>query len=845
MGTRPLLIFPLPQAAPRQKLSSFGALPVLPTFEQQRGRVSPKLLELQRAFRARRAVLRQTIQGDNPELVLVIETVGSVDNFLAAVRHTKGLEWLAEWDEEGIPPDDFFYRRPEDRTSPIAGRVYLVMSNQAALLQLLHLWNRFRRDPYQKFDRGLASWKQIFNQLRNIRLWDARDRLLETGVMEDWRERVSTAQVVPFEVEFWFRHSADARSRSSARLRQLVTQSQGSITQETVIEEIEYHGAVGRLPRAEVENILATQDTALVQCEDVMFFRPVAQFAIPLSGETPSTSVIPFVEATTSSPRVALLDGLPLQNHAALANRIIVDDPDNWAAEYPASARQHGTAMASLVIRGELETGSPVLPDPVYARPVLRPVTNPISGNTEEAMPEDQLAVDLIHRAVRRIFVGDGQNPAAAPTIRVINFSIGDRVRLFDHTISPFARLLDWLSWRYNVLFVISAGNHTGPLQLTVRRGEFATLTAAQVQTAVLDYLTRNSHLRRLRVPAEAVNALTVAADHADASTIGTLGARVNPYERSGLPSPINPVGFGYRGSVKPDVLAPGGRQLYREKLGTTHEFAVLESQISIRPPGLLVASPGIGDGSTTSTSCACGTSGAAALTSHSAGLILGNLSALRAEPGGELLADTLDPVLVKCLLVHGCSWGDLPYLGDRELVSRLMGYGIVDVARSISCTDQRATMVGCGLLLDGEGHRFEVPLPPSLIGSTVRRLLRVTLAWQTPINPANRKYRRAAMWVEPPNGPLRVSRSEVSGKTVRNGTVQHEILVGDQASAFTDGTRMQLQVNCRQDAGNFEEAVPYALAVTIEVGAAVGLPIYTEVRDRLRVPVAVATALT
>ncbi len=845
MGTRPLLIFPQPQAAPRQTLTARGRLPVLPTLDQQRGRVSPKLMELQRVFRAQRANLRESAQGADPERVLVIETAGSVDNFLTAVKRTRGLEWLAEW-EEDLPADEFFYKKEDDRTSPVSGRLYLTMSNQTALRQLVHLWNRFRKDPKRKFDHGLANWRHVFNQLRDIRFWDAQDRLAHTGVLEYWRERLAAADVVPFEVEFWFRHSAEARARSSERLRALVNASQGTITQEAVVEEIEFHGAVGRLARNEVERIIANLDSAVIHCEDVMFFRPVAQLADPISTEEPGGLNIPAADASNLAPRVGLLDGMPLENHSALRNRLIIDDPDNWAADYSASARQHGTAMASLIVRGELGTNSPLLPSPLYVRPVLRRLENPLSGQTDEAMPEDQLAVDLVHRAVRRMFVGAGQAPPAAPTVRVINFSIGDRVRLFDRTISPLARLLDWLSWHYNVLFIVSAGNHVDPIELRVPRAQFANLTPAQLQTEIVGSIIRDGHLRRLRVPAEAMNALTVGAAHTDASAIGILGGRINPYQLSDLPSPISPVGFGYRRSVKPDLLAAGGRQLYREKLGNAHEFATLNPQITTVAPGLLVASPGTQAGATNATRHTCGTSGSAAITSHAAGLILHGMAELRNEPGGELLDETLDHVVVKCLLVHDCSWGDsAAKLGDRELSTRLIGYGLIDTGRLLACTDQRATLLGCGRLVDGEGHRFEVPLPPSLIGNTAWRALRITLAWLTPINAANRKYRSASLWVEPPTAPLKVTRSEVDGNAVRRGTVQHEVLTGEQASAYIDGFRVAIQVNCREDAGRLDAAVPYALAVTLEVGAGINLPIYAEIRDRLRIPVIVGPAVT
>ena len=154
------------------------------------------------------------------------------------------------------------------------------------------------------------------------------------------------------------------------------------------------------------------------------------------------------VEPTEVAPIVALLDGLPLQNHALLAGRLLIDDPDGWEPAYAASARKHGTAMASLIVHGDLGHGEAPTRSRIYVRPVLRP-----DANGDERTPDDVLLVDLIHRAVRRLFDGEGAQAAVAPTVRVINLSIGDEHRLFSRQISPWARLLDWLSWKYGVLF--------------------------------------------------------------------------------------------------------------------------------------------------------------------------------------------------------------------------------------------------------------------------------------------------------------------------------------------------------------------------------------------------------
>jgi hypothetical protein len=114
-------------------------------------------------------------------------------------------------------------------------------------------------------------------------------------------------------------------------------------------------------------------------------------------------------------------------------------------------------------------------------------------------------------------------------------------------------------------------------------------------------------------------------------------------------------------------------------------------------------------------------------------------------------------------------------------------------------------------------------------------RRLTVTLSWFSPIHVAHRKYRRAALWFDPPANPLVVKRRGVHWQAVRRGTLQHEVLEGDQdAINILPGATLDVPVSCFEDAGPFEGAIPYALAVTLEVAAGVNIRVYDEVRARI-----------
>ena len=60
---------------------------------------------------------------------------------------------------------------------------------------------------------------------------------------------------------------------------------------------------------------------------------------------------------------------------------------------------------------------------------------------------------------------------------------------------------------------------------------------------------------------------------------------------------------------------------------------------------------------------------------------------------------------------------------------------------------------------------------------------------------------------------------------------------------AFQDGEDIAIKVNCRADAGNITDSIRYGLTVTLEVAEGIDIPIYQEVRNRLRIRVPVQDA--
>ncbi|WP_431208163.1 S8 family peptidase [Burkholderia cepacia] len=789
---------------------------------------------------------------DDPDLVIVFETIGAIKDFISTAQRIVGLEWLAGMlDVEFAPDEDFYFT--DNRERRLKGKLFLVGTNRQALESLVALWARYQEDQTANLGDGLSAWKALFTHLRDVRFWGPRDRL-DINVRHVWEERLAQdEQSIRFEVEAWCFQSPSKNAQSAVEIRGLIRQLNGTVLSERLLPEIAYHGFLVDLPADGMRRLLSDTPSPLLMSERVMFLRPQGQsYSVDQETDTiVADSDVPETH-TFGAPIVALLDGFPMANHPRLTGRLQVEDPDGWAEDYPVNERVHGTAMASLIVWGELDAATPALPNPVYVRPILRPDgTRRLNGERrEERTPSDRLLIDVVHEAVRRMFEGGPDAPPSAPTVKVINLSVGDGTRPFNGSLSPWARLLDWLAHRYKVLFVVSTGNQSDDLVLDVPRGTLADLPSANRATAAMNALLATDSHRRLVSPSESINALTVGASYRDTANFNGIPTRYTLFPERGI-APYSSIGPGYRRSVKPDILLPGGRGLYGERpLSPPEETHVTGFWRTPQAPGQRAAISGSG----AETVYTRGTSNAAALATRGGALAFSVIEQLRAG-NHAALPSRYDAVLIKALLAHGARWQKM---GDsilaarpdvehwharRRLISRYVGYGRADVLRALTCTEQRATMLGVGQLRNDRALEFRVPIPTALNARLVARRMTVTLAWFSPTNSRHSHYRVARLWVDLPHETLGLERVDVEARQAQLGTLQHEIFEGDSAVPVVDDQDLMVRVNCVADAGRLNEPVDFALCVSIEVVEGVDLPIYQQVRERIQQRVGVAPA--
>ena len=844
MSDRPIILFPSPEEATRAKRKMKVIQPQFPNKKRQYERLIPKFAVLKKSFENRSIELQDSVAGIEPEFALVFEIIGSVDNFYNAVKRVQGMEWVFESHESDIEADEDFYKvdsQGNKEEGTLSGKVYCVMTNKEALNQLLSLWERYV-DGEDVFPYGFGGLKDIFTHIKDIRSWNAQDRIEETHVMDYWKEELefTGSNVVPFEIELFFRRDSSKRRKASEYIEYVVKQLGGKVLQNCVIEGIQYHSLLVSLPKKVISNLVNNyEDIQLVKIDDVMFFRPVSQAMETTYTDTCRYDLEGNVEEKIGeNPILALFDGMPIQNHKLLKNRLLVDDPDEYEKGYLEKYRCHGTAMASLMIYGDLNTNHEIHKRKIYVRPVFKPYED-FWGDADEKVPDDVIFVDVIHRAVKRIFEGENGEPPVSPDIKVINMSIGDPVRQLTSIMSPLARLLDWLSFKYQVLFVVSAGIHNRNwLDLDVKFDDFRKLSLNERETLVFNYIKENNRNLRVLSPAESINALTVGALYQDESEFTENRLQILAVEE-GLPSPISSYGLGYNNMIKPDIFYFGGKKpIIRNSKNDGLRWA-----FSGRAPGVKVAAP-YNDGTESGCAYSFGTSDAAAQITYQAGRCYDVLMETFLNETHEAIPNEYVAILLKGMLVHGATWepcgkkiADLFGESEKRL-KKWMGNGIPDVDRVIEGTDKRITLIGVGKLQQEKAHVYSLPLPFEFGTKMIKRRLTVTVAYFAPTVPGKQKYRSSQIWFElEQTHNLFTSRQNTDWNSVKKGTVQHEIFVDNSIVVWDKKDDIRIKVNCKKDAENNREKIPYCIFVTFEAieGLGTETDVYETVATRIK----------
>jgi Subtilase family len=762
-----------------------------------------------------------------PERLLVFEVTGQIGDFWKAVAKVDGLTFAGE--EQA--------RADEDDEDP---ELYLLVPNEAALKQIISLWETYTNGT--ALPRGWTKWRDLFSQLKNIRPWGPNDRVSKSHA-EFFDEVI--APNTRIEVELVFRKNAVDQQAAEKSLKDYITKIGGTVLDRSLRAEFSYHALLVEVPSTELKNIAKRKQNSLAGLAAVYSIVPqsVSQ-AIEFSdaiNALASSSVLP----NDRKPIVGVFDAVPIQAHPDLSNHLIIDDPNNLDA-LAVGNRVHGTAMASLVIHGDLNLPPNTIDRKIYLRPVMYADGGPSGG--AEIFKEDRLVVDVMFEAVVRMRRED-----LGREVFAVNLSLGDPNKMFGGIPSSWARALDYLAQHYGVLFVVSAGNCAESINLK-DCGDYNTFKALgteDIAKQVLDGLNDVKADRRIIAPADSLNALTVGAWHNDSpGTPPTLG-HLNPFStQHHFPIVSSRLGTGIKRSVKPEILMSGGRQRIVQDHGGATAVHVKPHNQAHKSFGMQVAAPPTASGTTRHFTI--GTSAAAALATNT----LHKAFELLEKTYPDLVA-SLDQhhraVLMKALLVHAASWGQsgtlfrqivdptntMNHVHWKREISRFLGYGVVKQDDAIACAVDRATLWYSGSLANEQSIAFDVPIPSSFTGNTDLREVRATLAWFSPVRPGQLVYRSTKLLIASLQkdsltaAGVATDVPQPDASQAQSGTVIHRRWAAETAA--TSSGSFQIQIQREDDQGpKIAGSVCYGLLVSLVMPSKT--TIYDEVKSKILV---------
>jgi hypothetical protein len=813
-------------------------------------------------------VLRDDPSGIAPDRALVYETCGAIQDFARAARNV-GLELISEEELDALDdiPDGF---TPPGSTRPMR-TLYTTMPTLASANNLLGLWAAYQRG--ESPETGFTPWWHLFDLLLDIRTWGPNDRFPKHA-----REIVSQRlpdhdeDEVQLELEIWpSKHRprrTQWRDEAIARVQALGGRiiDRSNLDEGSFIYDALLIGLRAGEVRALIDDLFAPASLAKVKGVQLILPQTVCQ-AFPYDVEhNADFDHAPEPFDPDAPIRAACFDTVPVAAHPALDGGVVIEDVHDLVPLTPVGGRSHATSMASLILRGDLEhDGAPLKDTRLVSVPVMIDSTDGRAFS-----PPNRLFVDVIHTALARLFVGED---AVAPDVFVVNLSIGVPEMRFAGCVSALARLLDWWSSEYGVLFVVSTGNVWDDVVLSELPGDdFKSAGPEEQSRAVANALRNEIYGRTLFAPAETLNGLTVGAASTDM-------VRIEPPIRDEvvrletdegcLPAVSSAVGLGPQRAIKPDVLNHGG----------IHELRVLPPQDSNdnatrlrvvmdtgRYAGLTVASPDFAMGPQTRRTI--GTSCAAALTTRE---ILRAAHALVSGGGpyeGQELPRGDLALLTRALAVNSARWpepasamyrDELERLGSsysvkaKESVARYYGHGLVSADWMHQSPEQGVTLVGLGEVRKDGAQIFHMPLPPSMAGERVPRSMHVTLAWFSPVDPARARYRLAGLEaIASDNAPetdevndkfwgLALKGAGLDDNMIKRGTVWSRRLTHHRLTVpeFDESATIPIRVQCRDASGGGlspDADIRFAIAVTLVIEAQVQFDIHQEIREAILV---------
>jgi hypothetical protein len=269
---QPLLLLPQPQRLDREtKTGGAAELPALRSQEEQRKFLDERFDRLEQRFRKRPAALQRVSSGLRPEEVLVVTLRGEVERLQDALAKIPGIEFFFDFAGDDIDGEDEIFDGDN-------ARVYIASTDNNALEQLERFYRWYKTFDGHNMPFGSTPLRDFFNQIDDVRYWDASDRLENTNVIPYLRSQIdANVQMIPVEIQFWFRNNATRRQSIETYWEDVTCEHNGEVVRKACIPEIRYHAMLLRLPRLIVADILERKDVIFVSESSVWMLQEVGQ----------------------------------------------------------------------------------------------------------------------------------------------------------------------------------------------------------------------------------------------------------------------------------------------------------------------------------------------------------------------------------------------------------------------------------------------------------------------------------------------------------------------------------------------------------------------------------------
>jgi len=464
---------------------------------------------------------------------------------------------------------------------------------------------------------------------------------------------------------------------------------------------------------AQANLLLAHQDIRLVDLPP----RTGIDFkALDLDINEIPSSIPPPLEG---SPNICILDSGINTNHPLLKS-CIGEAVSFIDGESPEDISGHGTAVAGIAAYGDLEE--------CVASGYWQPSAWILSGKIlkhDEHTGEPVFDIKTIEKTLDAAI----QYFALEYNCKIFNISIGNLNAPYNNRhVRGMAYILDQLSRKYSILFIVSAGNFSGceipPIPVKSWREEYPDYLMS-AQATIID-------------PAPAMNVLTVGslAKHT-ATTNAQRYPEINELcpASEDQPSPFTRHGPSVRGALKPEVIATGGNiaTLMRRK----------DDQWKSVPSGLGVLTLNHNFIGKTLLSEMSGTSFAAPYITY--------LAARLATEYPDASANMLRAMLINharvpdnCVSTFTEAWREQyrKENGWRELPREVCGYGKIDDDILYRSSDAAVVLMAEESIENNSHQFFELPLPSSFLRSKrSTRELKISLAFSPPVRTTRIEY--------------------------------------------------------------------------------------------------------